>query len=96
MKIDEKAARDAIGDADVRRFSSWTIPLVVLLVAAAIGIGIFVFLAGPTVEEVQGNIQGNTYSPTADTSRAHNHRRFGLLDPGKLHDAPPLPEKRRP
>lgn len=70
MKIDEKAARDAIGGPDVRRFSSWTIPLVVLLVAAAIGAGIFVFLAGPTVEEVQGNIQGNTYSPTADTSRA--------------------------
>ena len=94
MKIDEKAARDALGDADVRKFSSWKIPLVVLLVAAAIGIGIFAFLAGPTVEEVQGNFQGNTYSPTADTSRAHHDRWLRILDPGKLHDAPPLEEKR--
>lgn len=70
MRIDEKAANEAIGSGQMRKFSSWTIPLVLLLVAAAIGAGIFVFLAGPTVEEVQGNLQGNTYAPTADTSRA--------------------------
>ena len=70
MKIDQRDADAALGGGEVHAHSSWLLPLIVLLVAGAIGVGVFVFLAGPTVEEVQGNIQGNTYSPTADTSKA--------------------------
>lgn len=70
MKIDQRDADAALGGGEVHSHSSWILPLIVLLVAGAIGVGVFVFLAGPTVEEVQGNIQGNTYSPTADKTRA--------------------------
>jgi hypothetical protein len=70
MKIDENTAREALGGAEQRKVPSWKIPLFLTLVAVAIGAGIYAFLAGPTVEEMQGNIQGNTYSPSADTSRA--------------------------
>ena len=69
MKIDQRDADAALG-GEVHAHSSWILPLIVLLVAVAIGVGVFVFLAGPTVEEFQGNIQGNTYSPTSDTSTA--------------------------
>ena len=64
MKIDQRDADAALG-GEVHAHSSWILPLFVLLIAVAIGIGVYVFLAGPTVEEVQGNIQGNTYSPTS-------------------------------
>lgn len=70
MKIDQRDADAALGGGEVHAHSSWILPLIVLLVAGAIGVGVFVFLAGPTVEEVQGNIQGNTYSPTSDTTIA--------------------------
>ncbi|MEQ1752745.1 MAG: hypothetical protein ABL973_01280 [Micropepsaceae bacterium] len=70
MKIDQRDAEAALGGGEVHAHSSWLLPLIVLLVAAAIGVGVYVFLAGPTVEEVQGNFQGNTYSPTADPAPA--------------------------
>ena len=69
MKIDQRDADAALG-GEVHAHSSWMLPFVVLLIAGAIGAGVYVFLAGPTVEEVQGNIQGNTYSPTAASETA--------------------------
>jgi hypothetical protein len=70
MKIDEREADRALASDDMHRHSGWILPLILLIVAAAIGAGIYLFLAGPSVREVQGNIQGNSYSPSADTSRA--------------------------
>ncbi len=70
MKIDDREADRALDNAEVHRHSGWILPLILVIIAAAIGGGIYLFLAGPSVREVQGNIQGNTYSPSADTSRA--------------------------
>ena len=70
MKIDQRDADRAMSGAEVHKHSGWEIPLVLLLTVGAIGAGILAYLAGPSVEEVQGNIQGNTYSPTADAARA--------------------------
>lgn len=60
MKIDQRDADAALG-SDVHRHSSWTMPAILILVTAAIGVGIFIYLAGPTVQDIQGTAP----SPTA-------------------------------
>ena len=70
MKIDQRDADAALRGDEVHPHSSWILPLFVLLIAVAIGTGVYLFLAGPTVEDMQGNFQGNTYSPTVDPSPA--------------------------
>lgn len=70
MKMDQRDADRALETGEVHRHSGWILPLIVLMIAAALGAGAYLFLAGPSVEEVRGNIQGNTYSPSSDPSRA--------------------------
>jgi len=65
MKIDQRDADAALG-GEVHSHSSWMLPAVLLVVAAAIAAGVFIYLTGPTVEE----LQGNTPSPTAATETA--------------------------
>jgi hypothetical protein len=60
MKIDQRDADAALG-SDVHRHSSWTMPAILILITAAIGIGIFFYLTGPTVQD----LAGTTPSPTA-------------------------------
>jgi hypothetical protein len=60
MKIDQRDADAALG-SEVHRHSSWTMPAILVLITAAIGVGIFVYLTGPTVQD----LQGTTPSPTA-------------------------------
>jgi len=60
MKIDQRDAEAALG-SEVHRHSSWTMPAVLVLITAAIGVGIFIYLTGPTVQELQGTAP----SPTA-------------------------------
>lgn len=62
MKIDQRDADAALG-ANVHRHSSWSMPLTLLIVTAVIGAGIFIYLTGPTVQD----LQGRTPSPTAAT-----------------------------
>lgn len=69
MKIDQRDA-DAALSQNVHPHSSWLLPLIFLLVGGGLAAVAYVLLAGPTVEEVQGNIRGNTYSPTASAARA--------------------------
>lgn len=59
MKIDQRDADAALG-SDVHRHSSWTMPAILILITAGIGIGIFFYLTGPTVQD----LAGTTPSPT--------------------------------
>lgn len=66
MKIDQRDADAALG-GEVHAHSSWILPAVLLVIAAGIAIGIFVYLTGPTVDEIQGNLPAPTSSSnTAD------------------------------
>jgi len=65
MQIDQRDADAALG-GEVHAHSSWMLPVMLLAIAAAIAAGIFFYLTGPTVDEIQGNVT----SPTASTDTA--------------------------
>ncbi len=65
MKIDQRDADAALG-GEVHAHSSWMLPALLLGVAAAIAAGVFFYLTGPTVDEIQGNVT----SPTASAAKA--------------------------
>jgi len=65
MQIDQRDADAALG-GEVHAHSSWMLPATLLVVAAAIAGGVFVYLTGPTVEDIQGNTPWPTAS--AETS----------------------------
>jgi hypothetical protein len=67
MKIDQRDADAALGgSSEVHAHSSWMLPAIVLALAVAIAIGVFFYLTGPTVDEIQGNLP----SPTASKETA--------------------------
>lgn len=66
MKIDQRDADAALGGGEVHPHSSWMLPAIVLVLAAIIGAGVFFFLTGPTVDD----LQGNTPWPTASNATA--------------------------
>lgn len=65
MKIDQRDADAALG-GEVHAHSSWILPAIFLVVAGLLGIGIYIFFTGPTVDD----LQGNTTWPTASTATA--------------------------
>jgi hypothetical protein len=65
MKIDQRDADAALG-SEVHAHSSWMLPATVLAFAVAIAVGVLFYLAGPTVDEMQGNLP----SPTASKETA--------------------------
>jgi hypothetical protein len=62
MKIDQRDADAALG-SEVHRHSSWAMPAILLLITGAIGVGIFIYLTGPTVQELRGTAPSPTDSP---------------------------------
>jgi len=66
MKIDQRDADAALGGGEVHSHSSWMLPFALFVIAALIGGGVLIYLAGPTVED----LSGNTPSPTASTDTA--------------------------
>jgi hypothetical protein len=66
MKIDQRDADAALG-GEVHPHSSWILPAIFVVVAALIAGGVFIYLTGPTVEELQGNVpQPTSAADTAD------------------------------
>src|SRR5690349_2378617 len=61
MKIDQRDAEAAQG-TEVHRHSSWVMPATLILFTAAIGVGIYVYMAGPTVQDFQGTAPPPTAS----------------------------------
>jgi hypothetical protein len=65
MKIDQRDADAALG-GEVHAHSSWMLPAILLVVAGLIGVGIYIFFTGPTVDD----LQGNTVWPTSSGATA--------------------------
>ena len=65
MQIDQRDADAALG-GEVHAHSSWILPAILLVLAIAVGVGVFFFLTGPSVDEIQGNVP----APTASTDTA--------------------------
>lgn len=66
MKVDQRDADAALGGGEIHEHSSWILPAALLVVAALIAVGVFIYLTGPTVED----LSGNTTSPTASSETA--------------------------
>ena len=69
MKIDQRDADAALGGGEVHAHSSWMLPAIILILAGVIGAGVFVFLTGPTVEDLQGNTTWPTSSAATSDIR---------------------------